>query len=49
MDNFQSLSKVAISELSEVFERISDIDVRKLLEELKRADRIFLFGAEREG
>lgn len=49
MDSFQSLSKVALSELSEVFERISDVDVRKLLDEVKRADRIFLFGAGREG
>ena len=49
MDRFQELSKIALDELSEVFARMSDENVRELLEEIKKADRIFLLGAGREG
>ena len=49
MDRFQELSKIALYELSEVFARMSDENVRELLEEIKKADRIFLLGAGREG
>ena len=45
MDRFQELSKIALDELSEVFARMSDENVRELLEEIKKADRIFLLGA----
>lgn len=41
MDRFQELSKIALDELSEVFARMSDENVRELLEEIKKADRIF--------
>ena len=44
MDRFQELSKIALDELSEVFARMSDENVRELLEEIKKADRIFLLG-----
>lgn len=49
MDRFQELSKIALDELSEVFARMSDENVRELLEEIKKANRIFLLGAGREG
>lgn len=49
MDRFQQLSKIALDELSEVFARMSDENVRALLEEIKSAKRIFLLGAGREG
>lgn len=48
MDRFQELSKIALDELSEVFARMSDENVRELLRKSK-ADRIFLLGAGREG
>ena len=38
MDRFQELSKIALDELSEVFARMSDENVRELLEEIKNAD-----------
>ena len=37
MDRFQELSKIALDELSEVFARMSDENVRELLEEIKKA------------
>ena len=49
MDRFQELSKIALDELSEVFARMSDENVRELLEEIKNAKRVFLLGAGREG
>ena len=48
MDRFQELSKIALDELSEVFARMSDENVRELLEEIKNAKRVFLLGAGRE-
>lgn len=48
-DRFRELSQVALSELEEVFERMNDSSVRKLLEEIKKSERIFLLGAGREG
>lgn len=41
MDRFQELSKIALDELSEVFARMSDENVRELLEEIKKADLHF--------
>jgi hypothetical protein len=35
MDRFQELSKIALDELSEVFARMSDENVRELLEEIR--------------
>ena len=35
MDRFQELSKIALDELSEVFARMSDENVRELLQEEK--------------
>lgn len=49
MDRFQELSEIALHELSEVFARMCIDDVRELLEEIKKADRVFLLGAGREG
>ena len=37
MDRFQELSKIALDELSEVFARMSDENVRELLEEKCKA------------
>ena len=48
-DRFQEISKIALDELSEVFARMSDENVRELLEEIKNAKRVFLLGAGREG
>lgn len=36
MDRFQELSKIALDELSEVFARMSDENVRELLEEIPK-------------
>lgn len=47
MDRFQELSKIALDELSEVFARMSDENVRELLEEIKKADRIFSAGCRK--
>lgn len=49
MDRFQELSAIALHELSEVFARMKIDDVREMLEEMKKANRIFLLGAGREG
>ena len=48
-DRFVELSKICIDELSQVFDRMNDSTVRALLEEIKKAPRIFLLGAGREG
>ncbi|WJS82724.1 6-phospho-3-hexuloisomerase [Tetragenococcus halophilus] len=49
MDNFQKLSKNALDELSQVFAKMNDKDVKPLLDSIEEADRIFLLGAGREG
>lgn len=49
MDRFQELSSGAVKELAAVFGRMDDGSVRPLLEEIKRAKRIFLLSAGREG
>lgn len=48
-DRFKELSQVALSELNDVFNRMSDSNVRRLLELIKKSKRIFLLGAGREG
>lgn len=48
-DRFVELSKMCMDELTQVFDRMNDATVRPLLEEIKKAKRIFLFGAGREG
>ncbi|MDD7770097.1 6-phospho-3-hexuloisomerase [Suipraeoptans intestinalis] len=48
-DRFKELSQMALEELNEVFSRMEDEDIRPLLEAIKKADRIFLLGAGREG
>lgn len=48
-DRFTVLQKQCMSELSQVFDRMNDASVRDLLEEIKRADRVFLLGGGREG
>lgn len=48
-DRFQELSGTVFSELTEVFEKMDDSNVRELLELIKKTDRIFLLGAGREG
>lgn len=48
-DRFKELSRVALDELNAVFERMSDNNVRGLLELIKKSERIFLLGAGREG
>ena len=47
MDRFQELSKIALDELSEVFARMSDENVRELLEEIKNAKRVFAWCRKR--
>ena len=49
MDRFQELSKIALDELSEVFARMSDENVRELLEEIKNAKRVFCLVQEEKG
>lgn len=49
MDRFQELSKIALDELSEVFARMSDENVRELLEEIKNAKRVFCLVQEGKG
>lgn len=48
-DRFVEWSKICMDELSQVFDRMNDASVRELLEEIKKANRVFLFGAGREG
>lgn len=48
-DRFKELSSVAMKELTEVFDRMDDSNVRELLELIKETDRIFLLAAGREG
>jgi len=48
-DRFQELSSIALSELGQVFGKMTDGNVRPLLESIKNASRIFLLGAGREG
>lgn len=48
-DRFQELSVNALKELEAVFSRMSDSNVRELLELIKKTPRIFLLGAGREG
>ena len=48
-DRFKELSVQCMKELTEVFARMSDANVRELLEEIKGTKRIFLLGAGREG
>ncbi|WHH60346.1 6-phospho-3-hexuloisomerase [Petroclostridium sp. X23] len=48
-DRFKELSQMALSELNAVFDRMNDTTVRELLEMIKKAPRIFLLGAGREG
>ncbi|GHU80299.1 silent information regulator protein Sir2 [Clostridia bacterium] len=49
MDIFTEKSRLAMEELAQVFERMSDAEVRPLLDEIKRTPRIFTVGAGREG
>ena len=49
MDRFQELSTIVLSELADVFAKMSEENVRELLDEIKKAKRIFLLGAGREG
>ncbi|MDD3337763.1 MAG: SIS domain-containing protein [Lachnospiraceae bacterium] len=49
MDRFKALSEMAMNELSEVFARMDDSSVRNLLELIKKAPRVFLLAAGREG
>ena len=48
-DRFKELSAMAMKELTEVFDRMDDSNVRDLLELIKKTDRIFLLAAGREG
>lgn len=48
-DRLKELSKLALKELTEVFDRMDDASVRQLLELIKKSRRIFLLGAGREG
>ena len=48
-DRFKELSTQCMKELTEVFERMDDSNVRELLEEIKKTPRIFLLAAGREG
>lgn len=48
-DRFKELSSLAMKELTEVFGRMDDSNVRELLELIKKTDRIFLLAAGREG
>lgn len=49
MKKFQELAKTALDELSQVFAKTKEEDVRVLVEEVIKADKIFLLGAGREG
>lgn len=49
MDNFQKLTKNALDELSQVFAKMNEEDVRLLLDSIEKTERIFLLGAGREG
>ncbi len=49
MQQFQKLSKCALDELVEVFEKVDEKDIREMLDKIKAADHIFLLGAGREG
>lgn len=46
---FKNLYTIIVKELSEVFERVDMDTVNKLMEKIKKADRIFLMGVGREG
>jgi len=46
---FETYSRLAVSELKQVFDRMDDQSVRGLLELIKSHQRIFLIGAGREG
>ena len=46
-DRFKELSTQCMKELTEVFERMDDLNVRELLEEIKKTPRIFLLAAGR--
>jgi 6-phospho-3-hexuloisomerase len=46
---FEELSAMAVGELSQVFARMCEADVRPLLEAIEAAPRIFTVGAGREG
>ena len=46
---FRELTQMAMNELSAVFNRMDDSNVRQLLELIKATPRIFLLGAGREG
>lgn len=48
-DRFKELSTQCMKELTEVFNRMDDSNVRELLEEIKKTPRIFLLAAGREG
>lgn len=45
-DRFKELSTQCMKELTEVFNRMDDSNVRELLEEIKKTPRIFLLAAE---
>ena len=47
--SFKSISQNALKELGQVFDRITDVDVRDFLEIVKKSERIFTLGAGREG
>lgn len=49
MDQFTQMIDGALLELTDVFSRMQDKDVRPLLEAIKKAPRIFTLGAGREG
>lgn len=49
MDRFSEYSHMALDELEQVFAKMTDQDVRPLLEAIKKTNRIFLLGAGREG
>ena len=46
---FDQLKQLTLSELTQVFDRMTEEDVRPLLEAIKKAKRVFLVGAGREG
>lgn len=46
---FREKTALALKELSQVFERMEESDLRPLLEAIKKAGRVFLIGAGREG
>lgn len=48
-DRFKELSTTALKELTAVFDRMDDSNVRDLLELIKKSERIFLLAAGREG